>query len=72
MSYVSLVGSYTLTYFDTTTQSGEAIELEGRTVVVTGENLEVNISERYVKSFSSKIILHTPNNLNPVFKTIDK
>ena len=50
----------------------EAIELEGRTVTVTGENLNVNISERYFKSFSSKIILHTPNNLNPVFKTIDK
>lgn len=72
MSYVSLVGGYTLTYYDTATDSAEAIELDGRIVTVTGENLNINISERYFNSFSSKILLYSPNNLNPVFKTIDK
>ena len=72
MSYVSLIGGYTLTYYDTTTGEGDAIELEGKTVTVVGENLEVNVSERYFKHFSNKILLHSPNSLNPVFKTIDK
>lgn len=72
MSYVNVVGGYTLTYYDTATNTAEAIELDGRMVTVVGENLDVNISERYFYAFSNKILLHGPNNLNPVFKTIDK
>ena len=49
----------------------EHIELDNDTVTVEGENLKVNISERYFHSFSSKVLLSTPNNLNSVFKTID-
>ena len=71
MSYVNLVGGVTLIYYDTTTESSEVIELDNDTVTVEGENLKVNISERYFHSFSSKVLLSTPNNLNSVFKTID-
>jgi len=72
MSYVRVVGGLTLIYFDTESDSGEAIELEGRNVSVSSQYINVNISERYFKSFSNKVLLTTPNNLNPVFKTIDK
>lgn len=72
MSYVSVVGGYTLIYYDTETDTSEAIELDGDTVTVVGNNINVNVSERYFYSFSNKILLMSPNNLNPVFKTIDK
>lgn len=72
MSYVSVVGGYTLIYYDTITDTSEAIELNGATVTVIGDNLNVNIGERYFYSFSNKVLLMSPNNLNPVFKTIDK
>lgn len=72
MSYVNIVGGYTLIYYDVATDTAGVVELDGDMVTVVGENLNVNISERYFYSFSSKILLHSPNNLNPVFKTIDK
>lgn len=72
MSYVSLVGGLTLIYYDTDSDSGEAIEINGDNVTVSSQYINVNISERYFKSFSNKVLLMNPNNLNPVFKTIDK
>lgn len=72
MSYVRVVGGYTLIYYDTATETSEVIELDGAKVTVSGENIEVNVSERYFQSFSNRVLLMSPNNLNPVFKTIDK
>lgn len=72
MSYVRVVGGLTLIYYDTISGDGEAIELNGRSVSVSSKYVNVNISERYFMSFSNKVLLTTPNNLNPVFKTIDK
>lgn len=72
MSYVNIVGGYTLIYYDVATDTTEVIELDGDIVTAVGENINVNVSEKYFYSFSSKILLHGPNNLNPVFKTIDK
>lgn len=72
MSYVSVVGGLTLIYYDTTTDTSEVIELDGDIVTVVGNNIDVNVSERYFYSFSNKVLLSSPNNLNPVFKTIDK
>ena len=72
MSYVSIDGGYTLIYYDTDTDSSRAIELDGDTVTVVGDNINVNVNERYFYSFSNKVLLMSPNNLNPVFKTIDK
>lgn len=72
MSYVSVVGGLTLIYYDTASTSGDVVELDGRNVSVSSEHINVNISERYFKSFSNNVLLTTPNNLNPVFKTIDK
>lgn len=72
MSYVSIDGGYTLIYYDTDTDTSEVIELDYDRVIVEGKNITVNISERYFLSFSNKVLLMSPNNLNPVFKTIDK
>lgn len=72
MSYVSVDGGYTLIYYDAKTDTSRAIELDGDIVTVVGDNINVNINERYFYSFSNKVLLMSPNNLNPVFKTIDK
>ena len=72
MSYVRVVGGLTLIYFDTESDSGEVIELDGKNVSVSSQHINVNVSERSFKSFSSKVLLTTPNNLKPLFKTIDK
>ena len=72
MSFVRVVGGYTLIYYDADEDNFEVIELEGRDVVVTGGYINVNVRDKYFYSFNSKILLMTPNNLNPVFKTIDK
>ena len=71
-SYVRVVGGYTLIYYDTETDESEVIELDDSKVTVIGENIEVNVSEKYFQSFSNRVLLMSPNNLNPVFKTIDK
>lgn len=72
MSYVTVVGGLTLIYYDTASDTSEVIELNGDTVTVTNDNINVNVSERYCLSFGKKVLLFTPDNLNPVFKTIDK
>ena len=71
-SYVTVVGGATLIYYDTATDTSEVIELDGDTVTVVNDNMDVNVSERYFLSFGKKILLFNPDNLNPVFKTIDK
>lgn len=72
MSYVSVVGGATLIYYDTLTDTSEVVELDYDKVTVVGNNINVNVSEKYFLSFSSRVLLSAPNNLNPVFKTIDK
>ena len=71
-SYVSVVGGFTLIYYDTESETSEVIELSGDIVTVSSEHINVNISERYSFAFGKKVLLMRPNNLNPVFKTIDK
>lgn len=71
-SYVSVVGGFTLIYYDTATDTSEVIELDGDTVTVSSEYVNVNISRKTCLSFGKDVILMSPNNLNPVFKTIDK
>lgn len=70
-SYVSVVGGETLIYYDTTTETSDTVELDKNMVSVYNNFIDLNISEKYYMSLGSKILLITPDNLNPVFKTID-
>lgn len=72
MSYVTVVGGATLIYYDTATDSSEVIELDKDTVTVSSKNINVNITEKYCLSFGNKVLLFSPNNLNPISKVIDK
>jgi len=72
MSSVTVDGGSSLIYYDYETDTGEVIELSNDTVTVSSENINVNLTEKYVVSFGREILLFGPNNLQPVFKTIDK
>ena len=72
MSYVRVVGGITLIYYDAATDSSEMIELDGRKVVVTNDVINLDVGDKYYYYFKNRLLLMKPNNLNPVFKTIDK
>ena len=57
MSYVKVVGGYTLEYYDFESDKAEVIEVENKVITVKNETLNVNLSERYLLSFGKKILL---------------
>lgn len=71
MSSVNVYGS-SLVYYDYEDKKGYYKELDGQKVEVTSKNINVSLTEKYVISFEKEILLFGPNNLQPVFKTIDK
>lgn len=68
MSYISVVGGYTLNYYDTATDTAEIIELNGRSVSVSGKHIDINVKEKYFMALDKKVLLFSPDNLNPVHK----
>lgn len=71
MSYVNLIGT-SLVYYDPTDGKSEIIELNNEKVTITNDYLDLNIRELCFYSFDNKNLLFSPNNLRPLFKTIDK
>ena len=71
MSYVNLVGT-SLIYYDPSDDKAEIIELNNEKVTVTNDYLDLSIRETCFYSFDNKNLLFSPNNLRPLFKTIDK
>lgn len=69
MSYVSVVGGYTLTYYDKEKDKSEVIELDNDIVSVKNEQINVNLTEKYTTMFNKKVLLTNPYNLNSL---IDK
>ena len=72
MSYVSIVGGYTLTYYDKDKEESEVLEIEGKKISIDQEeiNLSVNLNERKFKVFEKQVLLFAPYNLNAL--SIDK
>lgn len=68
-SYVSLVGGYTLVYYDYEEGVSEVIEVEGKKISVSSEYINVNLSEGYFMSFSDKVLLSRPYNLGALYKS---
>lgn len=71
MSSVNIYGT-SLVYYDYKDDKGYYYELDGEKVEVVSENINVNLTEKYVVSFGKDVLLFRPNKLQPVFKTIDK
>lgn len=72
MSYVSMVGGYTLTYYDKEKDTSEVLEVEGKKVLVSSDNmhLNINLNERNFTVYDKQVLLFAPYNLNAL--SIDK
>lgn len=71
MSYV-YVSDDDAIYYNYLESESKVIDISGKKVSVSSENINVNLTEKYVLSFGKEVLLFGPNKLNPVFKTIDK
>lgn len=69
MSYVSVVGGYTMVYYDNESKKAEFLEIDGKKVEVKSDKINVDLTENSFMSFSSKILLFSPDNLSVVSKT---
>lgn len=70
MSFATISDS-AITYYDYEDDKGKVIEVNNKDVVVTSENINVNLSQRYFTAFGRDVLLFSPKSLNPVFKAID-
>ncbi len=64
MSYVKVVGGYTMEYYDKEKDESDVLEVEGKQVTVKNDYMEVNLTRHHVVSFGKKITLFKPYNLN--------
>ena len=65
-SYVSLVGGYTMTYYNTEDDESKVLEIEGKEITVKSPNMEVNLNRGYCLRFGNKVLLAKPYNLNGI------
>ena len=66
MSYIRIVGTSTMTYYDKENNQVEYLEIEGKKITVSSENINVNLSDQSFKSLSSDILLAGPSYLNSI------
>lgn len=66
MSYIKIVGGYTMTYYDKENDKSEFLEIEGKKITVSSENININLSEGYCMSLSSQVLLADPTYLNAI------
>ena len=66
MTYVKIVGGNTLTYYDKENDKTEFLEIVGKKVSVSSENINVNLSEQSFISVGNNILLAGPSYLNSI------
>lgn len=71
MSFVYLTDD-SVAYYNYADSESKIINIEGKNVSISSENININLTEKYLISFGKEVLLFGPNKLNPVFKTIDK
>lgn len=72
MSFVSVTGRSSLVYYDAGSDTAEVMEIDREKITVQNEYLNVNLIDQSFYSFDTEVLLFGPNNLKPLFKTIDK
>lgn len=72
MSYVSVVGGYTLTYYDKENDTSEFLEVENKKIAVGSDDmhLNINLNERNFMVYDDYELLFAPYNLSAL--SIDK
>ena len=66
MSFVKITGGNTMSYYDKENDKSEFLEITGKKITVSSENINVNLSEASCMSLSSKVLLAEPSYLNAV------
>lgn len=66
MSYIKIVGTSTMTYYDKENDKVEFLEIDGKKITVSSENINVALSDQSFKSLSSDILLAGPSYLNSI------
>ena len=64
MTYIKIVGGNTMTYYDKENDKTEFLEVVGKKITVSSENINVDLSDQSFKSLSSDISLAGPTYLN--------
>lgn len=64
MSYVKIIGGYTMEYYDKDSDTSEVVEVEGKTITIENDKMDVDLSKRQVLSFGKKVLLVNPYNLD--------
>ena len=65
-SYLEVVGGYTLTYYDRENDKSEIIDIEGKQVIASNENVIVNVTDKSFNVFGNRVLLGQPYNLKPL------
>ena len=64
MSQIKIVGGNTLTYYDKENDKSEFLEISGKKITVSSNNINVDLSNQNFKTLSGNIILAGPTYLN--------
>ena len=65
-SYIENVGGYTLTYYDKENDKSEVLDIEGKDVIVSNDDVTINVRKKEFKVFGKMVSLGQPYNLNPL------
>ena len=65
-SYIENVGGYTLTYYDRENDKSEVLDIEGKDVIVSNDDVTINVRKKEFKVFGKTVSLGQPYNLNPL------
>ena len=66
MSFIKIVDGNTLSYYDKENDKSESLEIGGKKITVSSEDINVNLSEQSFQSLGSKILLASPSYLNTI------
>ena len=65
-SYAEVVGGYTLTYYDRENDKAEIIDIDGKKVIASNDNVMINLTDKSFNVFGKRSLLGQPYNLNPL------
>ena len=66
MTYIKIVGGNTLTYYDKENDKTAFLEVVGKKITVSSENINVNLSDQSFMSIGNNILLAGPSYLNSI------
>lgn len=66
MSYIKVVGGYTMEYYDYESDTAKVVDVEGKEISVSNNMYNINITKRRFSVYDDITLLVNPNNLNSI------